>query len=260
MKDHILPALVMDEEDALLQLNEQILIGEGIRLSVILSTSDFTSVKKSYYSWNEYNETLLLKMFDNSHFRDEYRGFEKLEYERIPDYEIISEFQDRVEEKIRRLESIRKRTEKILSYPKKNVPSATRGGCTKGSLFIAMPMSDEPGLPDVLNAIKAAASDCGLTALRIDDDISKEPITPRILAQLRTAEFVVADLTYEKASVYYEAGFAEALDNTPIYIARKGTKPAFDTKDYPVLFFETNKELTEELKKRLTEFKKQNEQ
>jgi hypothetical protein len=37
----------------------------------------------------------------------------------------------------------------------------------------------------------------------------------------------------------------------PIYIARKDTKPEFDIKDYPIIFFENNRELKDRLTARL---------
>lgn len=109
----------------------------------------------------------------------------------------------------------------------------------KGYVFIAMPMGiDDPLLEDVHEAIKEVASDIELQAERIDDPQTNERISPRILESLRTAEFVVADLTYSKPNVYFEAGYADALGNTPVYIAKEGTEIEFDVKDYPVIFFD----------------------
>jgi hypothetical protein len=104
--------------------------------------------------------------------------------------------------------------------------------------FVAMPMdSADMALMDVLDAIKEAGRRCGVQAERIDEPATNERITERVLESIRRAEFVIAELTNSKPNVYYEAGYAHALGKTPIYIAREGTAPEFDLKDYPVIFF-----------------------
>ncbi len=123
--------------------------------------------------------------------------------------------------------------------------------CEKDYAFIAMPMRpDDPVLEDVLDAIKEAASRCGIHAERIDEPESNERITDRILESIRKAEFVVADLTNGRPNVFYEAGYAQGIGKTPIYIASDGTKVEFDLKDYPVIYFKNMKELKKRLEKR----------
>jgi hypothetical protein len=118
--------------------------------------------------------------------------------------------------------------------------------------FIAMPMeADDKNLVDVLDTIKTAAKECGITAERIDDDNKNERITNRMLENIRKAEFAIVDLTHERPSVYYEAGYAERSGKTPIFVARKGTPIHFDVKDFPIIFFENYKELREQLTARL---------
>jgi hypothetical protein len=62
---------------------------------------------------------------------------------------------------------------------------------------------------------------------------------------------VIADLAGVRPNVFYEAGYAQGLRETPIYIARKGTRLEFELKDYPIIFFEGMKELKDSLEKRL---------
>jgi hypothetical protein len=54
---------------------------------------------------------------------------------------------------------------------------------------------------------------------------------------------VVVDLTHERPNVYYEAGYAQGLGKTPVYVAREGTNVSFDLQDYPVLFYPTMRTL-----------------
>ena len=111
---------------------------------------------------------------------------------------------------------------------------------------------NDPALEDVLDAIKEGASKCGVAAERIDEAHSNEPITGRMLAAIESAEFVVVDLTYVRPNVFYEAGYAQGLGKTPIYIARKGSEIPFDVKDYPVIVYPNMRELRVLLTERLT--------
>jgi len=59
------------------------------------------------------------------------------------------------------------------------------------------------------------------------------------------------DLTDSRPNVFYEAGYAQGLNKTPIYVARQGTKLEFDLKDYPIIFFQSFKHLKDSLEARL---------
>jgi hypothetical protein len=118
--------------------------------------------------------------------------------------------------------------------------------------IVLMPMAaGRPELDDVLDAIKEGADRCGILAERIDEQDSTERITDRVLAAIRGAEFVIADLSSARPNVYFEAGYAHALGKTPVYVARKGTAIAFDLKDFPIVFFGGMRELKDALEKRL---------
>ncbi len=142
--------------------------------------------------------------------------------------------------------------------------SAVKGTVTANSgkkIFIAMPMTTEDAqLEDIHEAIKNAAQDAGLTAERIDEQISNEKITDRILKAIADADYMVADLTHSRPNVYWEAGFAHGQKKTPIYVARQGTELEFDVKDYPVIFYENATRLRRELARRLQGLKAQREQ
>ncbi|MDZ7770184.1 MAG: hypothetical protein U5K38_14430 [Woeseiaceae bacterium] len=121
----------------------------------------------------------------------------------------------------------------------------------KGYVFIAMPIDDsDPNLEDVLDAIKEACQRCGLEAERVDEPESNDRITDRILEPI-FAQSTVVDLTNSKPNVFYEAGYAQGVGKTPIYIARSGTQLEFDLKDYPIIFFRNMKELKDRLESRL---------
>jgi len=122
----------------------------------------------------------------------------------------------------------------------------------KGYAFIAMAINPaDKDLEDVLDSIKEGCRRCGIQAERVDEVQSNERITDRILESIRKAEFVIADLTSARPNVFYEAGYAQGINKTPIYIARAGTNLEFDLKDYPVIFFKNMRELKDGLEERL---------
>lgn len=134
------------------------------------------------------------------------------------------------------------------SDPKVEVDADVKSGYA----FIAMPIDpNNADLDDVLDAIKEAANRCGIQAERVDEPHSSERITDRILESIRKAEFVIVELTGSRPNVFYEAGYAQGLRKTPIYIARDGTKLEFDLKDYPVIFYRSLKALKDALEARL---------
>jgi hypothetical protein len=107
------------------------------------------------------------------------------------------------------------------------------------------------GLMTFWTPSREAAQRCGIHAERIDEPASTERITDRILESIQRAEFVIVDLTDGRPNVYYEAGYANGIGKTPIYIARSGTSLEFDLKDYPVILFSSLRQLKESLEQRL---------
>lgn len=125
-----------------------------------------------------------------------------------------------------------------------------------GYAFIAMPIEPEDHtLVDVLEAVKEAASKCGVRAERIDEPQSNERITDRIIESIQRAEYVIVDLSKSRPNVFFEAGYAHGFGKIPIYFAKHGTKLEFDLKDYPVLFFRNLKELKQSIEKRINGLK-----
>lgn len=122
----------------------------------------------------------------------------------------------------------------------------------EGYAFIAMAIDPaDHELEDVLDSIKEASSQCGIHAERVDEVQCNSRITDRILESINKAQFVIVDLTKPRPNVFYEAGYAQGLNKTPIYVAKHGTRLEFDLKDYPVIFFQNMRELKTGLKERL---------
>ena len=81
-------------------------------------------------------------------------------------------------------------------------------------------------------AIETVVAKAGGVAIRIDKEHPLEDIVGRIKKEIQDSAFVVADLTDERQSCYFEAGFAEALPRPVIYVASKQSvlKPGIATK------------------------------
>ena len=95
--------------------------------------------------------------------------------------------------------------------------------------FVMMAIDDsKPELEDIRAVIKEVFEEFGIAAITADEIEREEAITDRILSEIETSEFLVADLTHERPNVYYEIGHAHALNKRVILVRRKGKKVHFD--------------------------------
>jgi hypothetical protein len=119
------------------------------------------------------------------------------------------------------------------------------------SVLVVMSFSADPALSDAYESFKEICSEFGYECSRIDEGSDVPRIMPELLQRLAQCAFCVVDITEEKANVYYELGYAEAAKRPAIVTARKGTTLPFDVKDIPVLFWENQKGLKEQLRRRI---------
>ena len=95
------------------------------------------------------------------------------------------------------------------------------GGGVPGTCFVAM--SFDPSLNAAFDEgiTPAVETDCGVTVIRVDRVPRNESINDRIMAGVRAAQFVVADVTLQRQGVYFEAGFAMGLGRPVIWTCRQ---------------------------------------
>ena len=61
----------------------------------------------------------------------------------------------------------------------------------------------------------------GIKPFRVDRSNRNDDVDDQIIAELKKCDFVIADLTYARPSVYFEAGIAQGRPVPVIYICRK---------------------------------------
>jgi hypothetical protein len=103
-------------------------------------------------------------------------------------------------------------------------------------------------------AIESVLSDMGGVAIRIDREHPLEDLVGRIKKEIKAAVFIITDLTDERPSCYFEAGYAEGLGRPVIYVASNDSvvRPGTPTRIHfdihmNVQFFTNHKELQERL-------------
>lgn len=96
----------------------------------------------------------------------------------------------------------------------------------------------------------------GCIAIRIDKQYTLDELVKRIKEEINRSRFVIADLTEERPSCYFEVGYADAKDRHTIFIAskygivdtQKKTEIHFDI-HRNVNFFSNHVEMIEKIKK-----------
>ncbi len=118
--------------------------------------------------------------------------------------------------------------------------------------FVLMPFSDT--FADVYSVgIKEACENAGAYCERVDEQIFHESILDRIYNQIAKADIVIADLTGRNPNVFYEVGYAHALNKLTILLTQLADDIPFDLKHYPHIIYGSKvSTLRSELEKRIS--------
>ena len=109
---------------------------------------------------------------------------------------------------------------------------------TKPCAFVVMQFTDEYNtLYD--EVIKPICQEKGLDCIRADDFFSSTPIITDIVNSIKTSSIIIADITPNNPNVFYEIGYAHAIDKPTILLCdRKRDKLPFDISGFRTLFYD----------------------
>ena len=106
-----------------------------------------------------------------------------------------------------------------------------------------------------LDVIKEICAEEKIDVVRADEEGGPGLIIEDIARLIRESKLIIADISPVNANVFYEVGFAHALNKPTILIAEKGTNLPFDVSPFRTLFYENSiggkKKLEEGLRKHI---------
>lgn len=106
----------------------------------------------------------------------------------------------------------------------------------KPFVFVIMPFKDE--FKRVYeDGIQPAAIDAGAYAERLDEQIYTSSMYGRLVNQIAKADLIVADVSEENPNVFYEVGYAHALNKEVFLITNGHGKFHFDVQDRPHIVY-----------------------
>jgi nucleoside 2-deoxyribosyltransferase len=166
--------------------------------------------------------------------------------------EEIRDFREKYADRIERLQY--DALNQVLSDPVKlatEVVALAARMQASSSVFTVMSFSPDPKLIDAFDTFKETCTEFSFDCSKVDDAADVERIVPAIFDRIRKAAFVIADLTDQRPNVLYELGYAQGLGKPCIITAYKGTTLPFDVHDIPTIFWESQKQLKEQLRERI---------
>lgn len=132
---------------------------------------------------------------------------------------------------------------------------ATKVAATRPKAFVVMQFG-EPYDALYTDVIKPVAEEMGLEAYRADDVYRPGVILQDIIRGIVEAEVVIAEITPPNPNVFYELGYAHAMDKTTILLAERGKELPFDIRSYRCIFYDNTirgkKDVENHLRKHLT--------
>jgi hypothetical protein len=136
------------------------------------------------------------------------------------------------------------RTQARFSNINKSSPSIPK-------VFIIMPFTTS--LSFVYEIIKDVVREQELKCHRVDKSAISKPVIDDIKEWLTSADLIIADLTDKNPNVYYETGFAHALNKKLILIAQSPNDLEFNVRHIRTLFYKNPDELRRELEQAINE-------
>ncbi len=137
---------------------------------------------------------------------------------------------------------------KLLAHGWAKSEEINKSGIQSKKCFVAMSCSDE--LTEIYeNGIKKAVEEAGYQPIFIEREEHNEKICDLIIANIRECKFLIADVTGQRQNVYYEAGFAHALNRDVVWTCKHDEidNAHFDTRQYNHITWENAEDLRKKL-------------
>jgi hypothetical protein len=83
--------------------------------------------------------------------------------------------------------------------------------------------------------IKPTVEEIGDKCLRADDIFAIGSVMDDIICSIQHADYIIADLTKQNPNVYYELGFAHALDKPAILLTSNIASLPFDLRQHRII-------------------------
>ncbi|WGS85202.1 hypothetical protein [Methylomonas sp. UP202] len=112
------------------------------------------------------------------------------------------------------------------------------GSVSYGKAFMAMKFGEQPLNMMLESVFRPKAKQAGFDLIKLDDNPRAGLIDDRLRVEIRSADFVIADLSHDNLGAYWEAGYAEGLGKPVIYTCEKNKFKSSRT------HFDTNHHLT----------------
>jgi hypothetical protein len=105
--------------------------------------------------------------------------------------------------------------------------------------FVLMPF--DSSFDDIYKlGIKETASQIGIVAERVDEQIFQEGILARIYRPIEAADLIIADMSDQNPNVFYEVGYAHAKGKLCILMTRNASDIPFDLKHHRHIVYENS--------------------
>jgi nucleoside 2-deoxyribosyltransferase len=103
----------------------------------------------------------------------------------------------------------------------------------ENSIFAFVLMPFDKAFNDIYKlGIKDTAAQLDINAERVDEQIFQEGILERIYRQIQAADIVIADMSGQNPNVFYEVGYAHALDKLCVLMTKNAADIPFDLKHH----------------------------
>ncbi|CCY83907.1 uncharacterized protein BN500_00080 [Clostridium sp. CAG:149] len=127
---------------------------------------------------------------------------------------------------------------------------------TAGKVFVSMPMNHDKcaDIDIIREGIGRGIRNTGNEPYFLGKDAHNMNITVKMIDEISSCKFLVADFTTHNTGVYYEAGYARALGKTVIHTCKKDDFQGlhFDVKQIQTLSWSNSDELADSLSKQIT--------